>query len=83
MLQLTTAAAAQLADVRRQRGLPETFGVRVFGHPEGEGRMALDIQFVEFPSEDDAVSEEDGTRLFVAPEVAKSQVAPEGVAAVP
>ena len=69
MLRLTHAAAAQLADVRQGQGLPETFGLRVFGEPQSGGRMGLQLSFAEVPAEDDEVSEQEGTRVFVAPEV--------------
>jgi Fe-S cluster assembly iron-binding protein IscA len=70
MLQLTHAAAAELANTRRAQGLPDTAGVRVYGQPRSEGKMGLGVTFAEVPAEDDQVTECDGTRLFVAPEVA-------------
>jgi Fe-S cluster assembly iron-binding protein IscA len=69
MLQLTSAAAAQLVQARELQGLPETFGLRVFGEPQPNGEISLALTFVEVPAEDDQVSEQEGTRVFVAPEV--------------
>ena len=70
MLQLTAAAAEQVADARRAQGLPDEVGVRVFGQPEPDGGLSVGLTFAEVPAEDDQVVERDGTRLFVAPEVA-------------
>jgi Fe-S cluster assembly iron-binding protein IscA len=69
MLQLTHAAAAQVALARESQGLPDTFGLRVFGEQQAEGGLSLSLAFAEEPSTDDHVSEQEGTRLFVAPEV--------------
>ena len=70
MLQLTNAAAAQIGEARRAQGLPETAGLRVFGEPRPGGEIAVGLTFAEVPAEDDQVTEQEGTRLFVAPEVA-------------
>jgi iron-sulfur cluster assembly protein len=70
MLQLTHAAAAEIGEVRRAQGLPDTVGLRVFGEPRAGGEMALGLTFAEVPAEDDQVTEQEGTRVFIAPEVA-------------
>lgn len=69
MLQVTSAAATQLAQARESQGIPDTFGVRVFGEPQPNGGISLGLTFAELPAEDDEVSEQEGTRIFVAPEV--------------
>ena len=69
MLQLTSAAAAQIAEARQSRGLPDSFGLRVFGESQPDGGISLGLTFAEVPAEDDQVTEQEGTRLFVAPEV--------------
>jgi len=69
MLQLTPAAATQLAQVRQAQGLPETFGLRVFGQPRPGGEMGYELTFAPFPAEDDEVTEQAGTLVFLAPEV--------------
>lgn len=71
MLQLTHAAAAQLAEARDAQGLPETAGVRVFAEPRPEGELAVGLTFSAVPAEDDQVTERDGTRVFIAPELAE------------
>lgn len=71
MLQVTQAAARALAETRQEQGLPDTYGVRVFGQPRSEGQMAVGLSFAEAPAADDQVTEEGGTRVFVASEVAE------------
>ena len=71
MLHVTQAAASQLAELRQSQGYPENFGARVFGHPATEGEIALRLTFAEVPAEDDQVTEQAGTKVFVAPEVAE------------
>jgi iron-sulfur cluster assembly protein len=70
MLKLTPAAAEQVAATRRAQGLPDEVGVRVFGNAEADGGLSVGLTFAEVPAEDDQVTEQGGTRLFVAPEVA-------------
>jgi Fe-S cluster assembly iron-binding protein IscA len=69
MLQLTHAAASHIAEERRQKGLPDSFGVRVSAHSNDHGEVGLALAFAEFPADGDDVTEQDGTRMFVAPEV--------------
>lgn len=69
MLQVTSAAATQIAQARESQGIPDTFGVRVFGEPQPNGGISLGLVFAEVPAEDDQVTEQEGTRIFVAPEV--------------
>ncbi len=70
MLKVTQAAAVQLAEVREAKGLPDTVGIRVFGEPRPAGEVEVGLAFAEVPAGDDQVTETDGTRVFVAPEVA-------------
>jgi Fe-S cluster assembly iron-binding protein IscA len=70
MLQCTQAAADALRDVRRQRGIPEEFGLRVSA-TQTEGGVALQLGFAEQPQAGDEVTEDHGQRLFVAPEIAE------------
>ena len=51
------------------QGLPDTVGLRFSGEPQPDGGIALSLAFAEVPAEDDEVSEQQGTRLFLAPEV--------------
>ncbi len=72
MLQVTTNAASALADTRAQRGLPDHYGIRIFGSATATPDMksAFQFRFVEEPQADDEVTEAEGTRVFLAPEVA-------------
>lgn len=87
MLQLTSAAAAQIAQARQSQGIPDEFGLRVFGESQAGGGISLGLAFAEVPAEDDQVTEQEGTRVFVAPEVVEplataaldAEETPEGV----
>lgn len=70
MFQLTHAAALEVADVRRAQGVPETAGLRVFEQPNSNGERSFGLAFSESPFKDDEISEQEGTRVFLAPEVA-------------
>ena len=70
MLKVTQAAALQLAEVREAKGLPETVGVRLFGESRPAGEVEVGLAFAEVPAGDDQVTETEGPRVFVAPEVA-------------
>lgn len=71
MLQVTPAAAEQIAETRRRQGVPDSFGVRIFGERQSGGDMNLSVVFAEVPAEDDAVSLQGDTRVFLAPDVAE------------
>lgn len=70
MIELTTAGAAQVSALRRERGLPEAAGLRVFEQATSNGQTSFGVAFAEGPAQGDEVSERDGVRVFVAPEVA-------------
>ncbi len=70
MLQLTAAGAAQVESLRRERGLPDAAGLRVFGQAGSNGESSFGLAFAEAPVQGDEITELNGTRLFVAPEVA-------------
>ncbi len=69
MLQITDRAAAFIDGARSERQLPEHYGIRIFAGAKLNGQGMLQIGFSEQPLAGDEVSEADGTRLFVAPEV--------------
>ncbi|MGH9038953.1 MAG: hypothetical protein ACRDZ3_01850 [Acidimicrobiia bacterium] len=74
MLQVTNSAASTLAGARAQQGLPDHFGVRIFANATAtsDTKSPYQFGFVEEPVADDQVAEVEGTRVFVAPEVAES-----------
>jgi Fe-S cluster assembly iron-binding protein IscA len=69
MLRITDRAAALIDEARARRKLPEHYGVRVFSGARLDGQGAVQIGFSERPLVGDEVSEVEGTRLFVSPEV--------------
>ena len=71
MLQVTSDAANVLAEARDAQELPEEYGVRVFAHADESGQTALALAFAEEPAEGDQVTEQDGTEIYVAPELAE------------
>lgn len=71
MFQVSHAAATQLLEARRERSLPESTGLRVFGEPQAGGAVALGLIFTELPAEDDQVTRAEGLPVFVGSEVAE------------
>lgn len=71
MLQISDGAVTVLDEARETQGVPETFGVRVFGQRDVEGRVQVHLAFTEEPEEGDHVIEESGTEIYLAPEVAE------------
>jgi Fe-S cluster assembly iron-binding protein IscA len=70
MLQVTARAATILKEARSQRGVPETFGLRV-AQPTSNSQSGVHLEFTEEPAPGDQVSEANGLRLFIAPEIAE------------
>ena len=70
MLQVTARAATILKEARSQRGVPETFGLRV-AQPTSNSQSPVHLEFTEEPAPGDQVSEANGLRLFVAGEIAE------------
>ncbi len=71
MLQVSDAAAAALEQARTAQDLPETFGVRVFGETSPSGEVEVSLAFADEPQEGDAVTEQAGTSVYIAPEIAE------------
>ena len=72
MLQVTSTAATTLAAARAENGLPDHFGVRISATESNTSKPAFQLGFVEEAQEGDQIREAEGTRVFVAPEVAPS-----------
>ena len=70
MLQVTARAATILKEARSQRGVPETFGLRV-AQPTSNSQSTVHLEFTEEPAPGDQVNEANGLRLFIAPEIAE------------
>jgi Fe-S cluster assembly iron-binding protein IscA len=71
MLQVTDSAISVLQEARAAQELPESVGVRVFAQTGNDGQAALAVAFAEAPMEGDQVTEQGGTEIYVAPEVAE------------
>lgn len=69
MLQVTDSAVSELQQARDARQLPQSFGVRLFAQSDDDGRAAVTLAFAEEPDEGDEVTEQGGTRIYVAPEL--------------
>ena len=69
MLQITSRAAAVLNEERTQRGIPESFGLRV-QEERSNSTSGLRLEFAAAPVPGDEVGETDGVQVFIAPEVA-------------
>ena len=70
MLTITHEAATFIANERTSAGSPETYGVRFFARIPGEGAPPqLAMSFVPEAATGDQVTEQEGIKAFVAPEV--------------
>lgn len=70
MLQITHGAATFLSELRRGQDVPDTYGLRVFPESTEPGEVTIGLGFTDAPAEGDQVTEQDGLRVFVAPELA-------------
>ena len=70
MLQITHGAATFLSELRRGQEVPDTYGLRVFPESTEPGEVTIGLGFTDTPQEGDQVTEQDGLRVFVAPELA-------------
>lgn len=72
MFQVTSAAATQLREACQEEGIAsDSAGVRVAGTVDESGTLSLEVMLQEEPEATDEVSEQEGIRVFVAPEVAE------------
>jgi Fe-S cluster assembly iron-binding protein IscA len=73
MLTITHDAAVALSAARAAAGAPDTFGTRFsIAQPPETVEPRLAVTFVERPIEGDAVSEQEGMAVYVAPELEES-----------
>lgn len=70
MLQITHGAATFLTELRRGHEVPDTYGLRVFPESTEPGAVTIGLGFTDMPRDGDQVTEQDGLRVFVAPELA-------------
>lgn len=69
MLKLSENAAAALESVRRAEEIPEDHDTRLSTEPQPTGDIGVKLEFVETAGDEDAVAEEAGTKIYVAPEI--------------
>lgn len=70
MFRVTSAAAATLLEACQEEGMAsESAGVRVAGTVDESGTLSLEIMLQEEPEPTDQVTDQEGIRVFVAPEV--------------
>lgn len=70
MLQITHAAAELLTELRREQDVPEDHGLRVFAETSNPEEVTIGLGFTATPAAGDQVTEQEGLKVFVAPEVA-------------
>lgn len=70
MLQMTTRAAELLNQIRSSSEIPNDAGVRVYAEQATDDQVSIGVGFIDNPMPGDQVTEQEGVRLFVAPEVA-------------
>jgi Fe-S cluster assembly iron-binding protein IscA len=70
VLEITQGAAALLTELRKSQDVPDSYGVRVFPEATQPGEVTIGLGFADAPAEGDQVTEQDGLKVFVAPELA-------------
>jgi Fe-S cluster assembly iron-binding protein IscA len=70
VLQITHAAAELLNEIRREQEVPDDHGLRVFAETSDADEVSIGLGFTEMPAAGDQITEQDGLKVFVAPEVA-------------
>lgn len=70
MLQITHGAATFLSELRRGQDVPDTYGLRIFPESTEPDEVTVALGFTDAPADGDQVTEQDGLRVFVAPELA-------------
>ncbi|MEA2650296.1 MAG: iron-sulfur cluster assembly protein [Chloroflexota bacterium] len=70
MLQITHGAATFLSELREGQDVPETYGLRIYHETTEADEVTVALGFTDSPTDGDQVTEQDGLRVFVAPELA-------------
>jgi Fe-S cluster assembly iron-binding protein IscA len=71
LFQVSDSAVSVLREARAAQDIPDTFGVRVSAQADESGQAALALAFAERPADGDEVTEQGGTEIYVAPELAE------------
>ena len=70
MLQITHGAATFLSALRSGQDVPDTYGLRIYPETTEPDEVTVALGFTDSPADGDQVTEQDGLRVFVAPELA-------------
>ena len=72
MVRLTLAAVTSIERIRAEEGVPDSYGIRVYlEDDEDDADPALGVAFAPEPSAGDDVTEQFGSRVFVAADLAQ------------
>lgn len=71
MLQITHDAAVLITALRRGQDVPEDHGLRIYAENSEPDEITIALGFTDSPATGDQVTEQDGLKVFVAPEVAE------------
>ena len=71
MLQITHDAAELITALRRGQDVPDDHGLRIYAEASEPGEITVALGFTDSPAAGDQVTEQDGLKIFVAPEVAE------------
>lgn len=70
-MKLSDNAAAALESIRRSENVPEDHDTRLTAERQPTGDVAVRLEFVETPGEEDQVAEQAGTEVYVDPAIAE------------
>ena len=70
MLQITHRVATFLSELREGQDVPDTYGLRIYPETTEADEVTVALGFTDSPTDGDQVTEQDGLRVFVAPELA-------------
>lgn len=70
MLQITHDAAELITALRRGQDVPDDHGLRIYAEASEPGEVTIALGFTDAPAKGDEVTEQEGLKVFVAPEVA-------------
>jgi Fe-S cluster assembly iron-binding protein IscA len=70
VLQITHDAAQLITALRRGQDVPEDHGLRIYAEASEPREVTIALGFTDSPGKGDQVTEQEGLKVFVAPEVA-------------
>jgi Fe-S cluster assembly iron-binding protein IscA len=70
VLQITHDAAELITALRRGQDVPDDHGLRIYAEESDPNEITIALGFTDAPATGDQITEQDGLKVFVAPEVA-------------